>query len=81
MKGEDKMDKNALVTARIGEHLVVSQLACLIGQEAIVKQGGLGVRIIIKDAKRVYGCTRFLVTAKAGDGSEIWIDCDRVVLA
>lgn len=76
------MENCTLIKARIGEHaFMVSQLATLIGQEAMLKQGGLGVRVVIQDAKRVYGCTRFLVTAKDGDGSKIWVDCDRVVLA
>lgn len=76
------MENVTLIKARIGEHaFMVSQLASLIGQDGIVNQGGLGTRVKILDAKRVYGCTRFLVTAKDGDGSKIWVDSDRVVLA
>jgi hypothetical protein len=61
--------------------MTVSQLASLIGRYGLVRQDGLGVRVKILDVKRVYGCTRFLVTAQVGDGSEIWVDSDRVVLA
>lgn len=58
-----------------------SQLERLIAQEGMLNLDGLGTRVVISDIKRAYGCTRFLVTAKDGDGSKIWVDSDRVVLA
>lgn len=56
----------------------VAELSNYINQEFYLNQGGLGTLVVIRDAKRSYGNLRFLVEAKQGDGSRIWIDASRV---
>lgn len=59
-----------------------SQLQSLIGQEGMLflaptLDRKIGVRVVITDVKKGY----FLVRAKDGDGSTVWVDSYRVVLA
>lgn len=48
-----------------------------IGKIGTVNQGGLYVDVKVLDAKKSYGCIRFLVSPMAGSG-EVWVSAERV---
>ena len=62
-----------------GNTVSTLELSKAIGQPATINQGGLTVRVRISDVKQAYGCTRYLVTPLAGEGS-VWVDSNRVTI-
>jgi len=64
-----------------------TELAALVGRVGTLQVQGLRVPIVILDAKRAYGCTRYWVTPHLGTkapnrqshGAE-WVSADRVTL-
>lgn len=44
-----------------------------IDKEILVQYHGLKIKVIVKDVKRSYGNTRYLITPVAGAG-EVWVE-------
>lgn len=53
--------------------MTTKQLSPLLNAQGTIFQKGLAVRVIIKDVRRTYGVTQYLVTPVSGRG-ERWMN-------
>jgi hypothetical protein len=53
------------------------EMSLAIGKSGTLRTDGLGVAVVISDAKLAYGNLRYQVTPVSGTGS-VWVDSSRV---